>query len=235
MEMDSQPNGPRRETRTGRNRNTLANKISKQLTGPESSSLQSGTWRESPDRQKALASLSSGQKKTKEFDDRLRRLAANVQAPTSGQVAMPQANNNMAQLAAIMSTAQQVAGNQQSAGLQAKVPGGIKKQLMQGFRDAGRPDLAKMVRTSAFDTWIGQESGWRPGAVSPTNNQGQANGGLFQFWYGHDFSNSAEGKNRFKASPYQQAIWAAKNFTLTPERIKEFAQQIRAGTYGGWG
>lgn len=115
-------------------------------------------------------------------------------------------------------------------------PGGSTlAQLRQGFLDAGRPDLAKMVGTGAFDTWIGAESGWDPNAVSPANNQGQKNGGLFQFWYGHDFSNSAEGANSFNASPYQQAIWAAKNFSLDPGDIRGYARQIRSGSYPGWG
>ena len=122
------------------------------------------------------------------------------------------------------------------AGAPARGPGGgIMEQLRQGFLDAGRPDLARMVGTGAFDTWIGQESGWDPQAVSPTNNQGQANGGLFQFWYGHDFSNKAEGRRRFKASPYQQAQWAATQFDLTPQDIRGYARDIREGDYGGWG
>lgn len=115
-------------------------------------------------------------------------------------------------------------------------PGGkTKAQLRAGFLAAGRPDLARMVGTDDFEDWIGQESGWRPGAVSPANNQGLRNGGLFQFWYGHDFSNPYEGRNKFKASPYEQAIMAANNFDLDPGDIRRYAQQIRSGTYSGWG
>lgn len=113
--------------------------------------------------------------------------------------------------------------------------GGMLEQLRQGFMDAGRPDLAKMVGHDNFMTWMNQESGGDPHVVSPANNQGLPNGGLFQFWYGHDFSNPAEGRKRFKASPYQQAMWAAQNFDLTPQDIHTYANQIANGSYGGWG
>lgn len=115
-------------------------------------------------------------------------------------------------------------------------PGGnTKAQLRAGFLEAGRPDLARMVGTPAFQKWIGQESGWDPNAVSPANNQGLRNGGLFQFWYGHDFSNPYEGAGSFSASPYEQAIMAAKNFDLDPGDIRGYARQINRGTYRGWG
>lgn len=111
----------------------------------------------------------------------------------------------------------------------------IQQKLYRGFMDAGRPDLAKMVGTPAFDTWINQESGYRPGAVSPANNQGQPNGGLFQFWYGHDFSNPHEGQNRFTMPVRKQARMAATQFDLDPEDILSYASQINSGTYKGWG
>lgn len=115
-------------------------------------------------------------------------------------------------------------------------PGGnIEAQLRAGFLKAGRPDLARMVGTAAFDKWVGAESGWDPTAVSPANNNGQRNGGLFQFWYGHDFSDPYEGQNKFTATPYQQAIMAAQNFGLTAGDIKDYAHQINQGSYGGWG
>lgn len=115
-------------------------------------------------------------------------------------------------------------------------PGGdVLEQLRAGFLAAGRPDLADMVGRRSFDTWVDQESGWDEDIVSPANNQGLPNGGLFQFWYGHDFSNGAEGANSFNASPYQQAIWAATQFGLDPKDIRGYARSINNGTYGGWG
>ena len=113
--------------------------------------------------------------------------------------------------------------------------GNIDQQLIAGFMRAGRPDLAKMVGGQAFETWMNQESGGDPTAVSPANNQGQANGGLFQFWYGHDFSDPYEGANNFTMPVAKQAKMAATQFNLTPERIREFARQIRQGDYAGWG
>ena len=127
--------------------------------------------------------------------------------------------------------------NDRPPGGNAKKPrgGSIQAQLKAGFIEAGRPDLAKMVGTEAFDTWVGQESGWNPKAVSPANNQGQANGGLFQFWFGHAFTDGYVKGSKFTMSVADQAYIAATQFNLTPERIKEFAQQIRDGSYEGWG
>lgn len=110
----------------------------------------------------------------------------------------------------------------------------VERKLRRGFLKADRRDLARMVGTDAMDTWIGQESGWDPTAVSPANNQGLPNGGLFQFWYGHDFSNPWEG-SKFTMPIAKQAKMAATQFNLTPARIREFARQIRNGTYKGWG
>lgn len=112
--------------------------------------------------------------------------------------------------------------------------GGIKKQLIQGFLDAGHPELARMVRTPEFKTWVGAESGWNPKAVSPANNQGKANHWLFQFWAGHPWVQDilASGRN---PSPYEQAKLAATKFSLTPNDIRTYDEQIRAGTYKGWG
>lgn len=112
---------------------------------------------------------------------------------------------------------------------------GVKGQLYAGFIEAGRPDLAKMVFTKEFDKWIGAESGWRPGVVSPANNQGLANGGLFQFWFGHDWTSKYIKNGEFTASPYQQAILAARHFDLTPDDIRTYAHQIDRDEYVGWG
>lgn len=111
----------------------------------------------------------------------------------------------------------------------------VEQQLRRGFLDAGKPGLARMVGRPSFDRWIGQESGWRPGAVSPANNQGQRNGGLFQFWYGHDFSDPYEGLNKFTMPVRLQAEMAATQFGLTPRDIRRYGREIRQGTYQGWG
>lgn len=115
------------------------------------------------------------------------------------------------------------------------VGGPLEEQLRQGFLAAGRPDLARMVGRPSFDTWVGQESGGNPYAVSPANNQGQRNGGLFQFWYGHDFTDPYEGAGKFTMSPYDQAYNAATQFDLDPGDIKSYARSIRRGDYEGWG
>jgi hypothetical protein len=109
----------------------------------------------------------------------------------------------------------------------------IKDQLVQGFRAAGRSDLANMVNTEDFYTWIKQESGWNPRAVSPPDNQGLRNDGLFQIWRGHPFDRDGQVS---RMSPKQQAETVAKYFPdLTPQKIHEYAAEIRAGTYKGWG
>lgn len=106
--------------------------------------------------------------------------------------------------------------------------GDIKSQLKAGFLRAGRRDLADMVDTPEFDIWVKQESGWNPNAISPANNQGKPNYGLFQFWAGHKWA-------RPGFSPEEQAFLAATKFRLSPERIRNFAAQIRSRRYKGWG
>jgi cell wall-associated NlpC family hydrolase len=111
--------------------------------------------------------------------------------------------------------------------------GQIKRQLFNGFMDAGRPDLARMVATRAFDTWVQQESGWNPGVTSSANNHGKANDGLFQVWRGHEFNSNGQVS---RMSPYEQARIIAEHFGhLTPADIRRYAAEIRAGSYGGWG
>lgn len=115
-------------------------------------------------------------------------------------------------------------------------PGGdVNAQLIQGFKDSGRPDLAAMVNTPAFNRWIQAESGGRPGAVSAANNQGLPNGGLFQFWRGHSWTAPYFQGNTFTMTPYQQAQAAAKYFHLTPQKITGYASQIANHSYRGWG
>lgn len=110
--------------------------------------------------------------------------------------------------------------------------GGLKAQLYRGFVDAGREDLARMVRTRDFATWIRQESGWEVGVTSPANNHGLANDGLFQIWRGHEFNDRGQVS---RMSAYEQAQIVAKYFDLTPEDIRRYAEEIRGGRYHGWG
>ena len=114
-----------------------------------------------------------------------------------------------------------------------KLSKGVKQQLIQGFEDAGRADLARMVRTKAFDTWIQAESGWRVDVTSPPNNNGLANDGLFQIWRGHSYN--ANGQVA-QMTAYEQAQVVARYFGhLTPAKIREYAKQIDNGSYSGWG
>lgn len=109
----------------------------------------------------------------------------------------------------------------------------IEAQLYRGFIDSGRPDLARMVGTKDFHTWIQQESGWNVSATSPANNNGLANDGLFQIWRGHAYNSNGQVA---QMSPYEQAQIVAKYFGhLSPTDIRRYAEMIRAGTYSGWG
>jgi len=65
------------------------------------------------------------------------------------------------------------------------------------------------------------------------------NAGLFQFalldrdWVWGDVNTSDW---TYAATAYQQALYVAKYFShLTPEAIRTYADQIRSGTYHGWG
>lgn len=106
--------------------------------------------------------------------------------------------------------------------------GDVRAQLKEGFMSVGRKDLADYVDTPEFSTWIQQESGWDPNSTSPANNHGKPNYGLFQFWAGHNFA-------RPGMSVRDQAIIAATKFNLSPQRIAGFANEIRRGSYKGWG
>jgi len=115
--------------------------------------------------------------------------------------------------------------------------GSVKAQLYQGFLDAGRPDLARMVYTADFDTWIRAESGWRVDAVSPSFPGHGRNYGLFQFWEGHPWTQAyLQGPLTWTADAYTQARLVARYFPhLTPDDIRRYARQVRAGEYRGWG
>lgn len=113
--------------------------------------------------------------------------------------------------------------------------GSTDKQLYQGFIDAGRPDLARMVGTKDFRTWLNQESGYDPSTVSQPYD-GIRNYGIFQF-RGHDWQQQYINANgEWTADAYTQAKLVAKYFGhLTPGKIHEYAAQIKAGDYHGWG
>jgi hypothetical protein len=113
--------------------------------------------------------------------------------------------------------------------------GGWQSQVYAGFMDAGRPDLARMVGTKEFTTWVNAESGGNPRRVSGPINQGLRNGGLFQFWFGHDWAEEFYNGKVYTQSAYEQAQSVVKYFDLTPADIRRYAASIRAGTYGGWG
>ena len=94
-----------------------------------------------------------------------------------------------------------------------------------------------MVKTGAFKTWIGAESGWDPDIVSKYYEGHGQNSGLFQFannyhpWVANYIQNGD-----FTATPFQQAKMVAKYFPqLDPRDIRSYARQIRDGTYKGWG
>lgn len=111
--------------------------------------------------------------------------------------------------------------------------GGPKAQIYKAFMDAGRPDLAKMVRTKAFQTWINAESGWQVDVTSKDFPGHGRNDGLFQIWRGHSFNSNGQVA---QMSAYDQARLVARYFGhLTPEKIREYAQQINNDSYKGWG
>lgn len=117
----------------------------------------------------------------------------------------------------------------------------IKQQLAAGFRAASRTGLAEAVSGPDFTLWVQQESGWNPRKVSDRSNQGKVNGGLFQFWYGHDwaqqyFSRGNDPRGVFIMATADQARAVVRYFPhVTAARVRTYAQQIRNGTYHGWG
>jgi hypothetical protein len=113
--------------------------------------------------------------------------------------------------------------------------GSVKTQLYNGFMDAGRPDLAKMVNTKDFQTWIAAESGWDPNVTSKYFPGHGVNHGLFQFWEGHPWVANFVQNGEWMADPYTQAKLVARYFSqLTPADIHRYAEEVRAGEYSGW-
>jgi hypothetical protein len=238
--MYTQPNGPRAVLSTGRNRNTVKNIASKQDFAAKTGLVKGGR---SLDLSQAVDKMRAGRRPPtsprshlKTSDERKSTLdTANTTNAFTNVTA--QATGLLGLVAALRS--QRDGGGNSGGGNNTPDVNtngaGVKAQLIRGFIAAGKPELAEMVRTKAFDTWINAESGWNPSIVSEANNQGLANGGLFQIWYGHDFSNKFENPGRFTATPFQQAKMVAKFFDLKPGEIRQYARQIRAGTYPGWG
>ncbi len=116
----------------------------------------------------------------------------------------------------------------------------IERELAAGFRQRGRTGLAGLVGEPDFDLWVQHESGWRPTVVSQPNNQGMVNGGLFQFWYGHQwarpfFSRGNSASSTFTMPPRQQAHAVVDHFPqVTATTVKGYARDIRARRYRGW-
>lgn len=111
----------------------------------------------------------------------------------------------------------------------------VERQLYAGFMDAGRPDLAQLVGTKDFTTWINAESGWNVGSVSQYYAGHGRNYGLFQFWQGHEWTKDYLNGGQWGASPYEQAQLVAKYFNLSTNDVATYADQIRSGNYHGWG
>ncbi|HST47787.1 hypothetical protein [Jatrophihabitans sp.] len=117
----------------------------------------------------------------------------------------------------------------------------VKQQLAEGFRSAGRAGLAEAVTGADFGLWVQTESGWNPRVVSGRTNQGMVNGGLFQFWYGHTwaqryFSRGNDPRSVFTMPPADQARAVVRHFPhVTAATVHRYAQQIRNGSYSGWG
>jgi len=117
----------------------------------------------------------------------------------------------------------------------------VKQQLAEGFRSAGRSGLAEAVTGADFGLWVQTESGWNPRVVSGRTNQGMVNGGLFQFWYGHPwaqryFSRGNNPQSAFTMPPADQARAVVQHFPhVTAATVHRYAQQIRNGSYSGWG
>lgn len=120
-------------------------------------------------------------------------------------------------------------------------PATLKQQLAAGFSSAGRAGMAEAVHGADFSLWVQTESGWNPRVVSGRTNQGKVNGGLFQFWYGHAwaqpyFSRGNDPRSVFTMAPADQARAVVRHFPhVTAASVHRYAQQIRNGTYRGWG
>ena len=122
-------------------------------------------------------------------------------------------------------------------------PGGpVLKQMAKGFAAAGDMKMARFVRKNPglMKTWLKAEM-WGGGASQPYD--GIRNYGYFQFrglegrpWLDKFVSGGPVGQgDKFSATPYQEAVLAAKYFDLTPNDVRGYVDQIKAGNYPGWG
>lgn len=113
--------------------------------------------------------------------------------------------------------------------------GSLNAQLKRGFIDAGRPDLARLVGTRDWNTWINAESGGDPNRVSQPYD-GVRNYGLFQF-RGHPWQDPYITQNGmgWTMTAYEQARAVARYFSLSVGDVHRYASEIRNGNYHGWG
>jgi hypothetical protein len=240
-------NGPRRKRTTGRNRNTLINirskggKIpsaldrqrSKQINAFDKPQVSQPTEQKAP----PVAAIQNA-----------RRERSSLQAPTAATLATSTGADYSSGTQALAAAAQRTqAGAAQLAVLQAQQrqrPKGFMRQIVRGFAAGGDPAMARFARKNPhlIKEWLGQESGLDPKAISPPNNQGDPNYGAFQFaridpgarpWLEKFIKGPGHG--RFTANMFQQAKLAVKYFDLTPSDVRRYVQQIRQGTYKGWG
>jgi hypothetical protein len=226
------PNGPRPTASTGRNRNSVRNIVSKggnirtalkrdrttqvggamDKKGPVTTS---GTPFDPAGSLQKLADL-----RAKSAIGTVSRTA--LQLPTaldtsSNVAAMTAATQAQANMTALALAAAQRAGN---SGYVPRGGGGpLMAQLAKGFRAAGDPRMAKFIRRNPAlaRIWLGQESGLDPGARP---------------WLEKYITQNGKG---FTATPFQQAVLAARYFDLTPADVRRYVQEIQQGTYKGWG
>lgn len=260
--------GPRQRTTTGRNRVSVRNIASKDgnirtaLDRDRTTGIGGQVNRPGTSEGTERPSVSPTPFSPQESLQQLKQLREKQQAQTAlqtVQLGQAPATSGLETMTKAVSTAQTAQANltalalasmyRQGRGGQAGTPprgsgGPILEQLRRGFAAAGDSRMARFVRRNPelMKVWLGQESGLRPGAISPPNNQGDPNYGLFQFaridpgarpWLERFIK--GPGAGRFTASPYQQAILAARHFDLTPKDVRRYVQQIRAGNYPGWG
>jgi hypothetical protein len=255
-------NGPRPTSSTGRNRNSVKNIASKggnirtALNRDRTTGIGGGLDRKAPAAisPTAFDAAASIKKMAELRQVRQASTAARTTLPlggapdrssamsaVSGATAMVQAQANMTALA--LAAAQRARRSGGGGGIPQGPGGPLIKQLARGFAAAGDKRMAKFVRRNPGDirTWLGQESGLDTDAISPPNNQGDPNYGLFQFarldpgarpWLERFITQGGKG---FTATPFQQAQLAARFFDLTPSDVRSYVEQIRSGSYKGWG
>lgn len=236
-------NGPRAKATTGRGRGSLTNMLSKYdrdrtplnaATRPQTSAP---TGAPEPEAKAALAKLKQMRENRKEKVQTPDTFRPTITAP---QLIQPRANLTALAYAAMRTGNSGGGGGNLPTG---PTGGPLMAQLAAGFRKAGDDKMARFVlkNPQLMRTWLGAESGLDFGAISPPNNQGDPNYGGFQFarldpgarpWLEKFIK---RGGRKFTATPFQQAILAAKYFDLTPRDVRGYVQQINQGTYQGWG